>query len=125
MRRRGWTGFAASACLGAILLWSFATTDVDLSRLLSAGPRIVEFLGRMFPPDPSVKAEIIQGGAETLRIAILGTLGAVILSAPLGMLASETMAPPAIHRPIRTVLALVRAVPLLLVAMLMGHPSCR
>jgi len=119
MRRRGWTGFAASACLGAILLWSFATTDVDLSRLLSAGPRIVEFLGRMFPPDPSVKAEIIQGGAETLRIAILGTLGAVILSAPLGMLASETMAPPAIHRPIRTVLALVRAVPLLLVAMLM------
>lgn len=119
IRHRGWGGFMTSVFLGAVVLWAFATSDMDLSRILSAGPRIADFLGRMVPPDPNVMTEIVDGTAETLRIAILGTLGAVILSVPLGLAASETMAPPMIHRTIRTLLALIRAIPLLLVAMLM------
>ncbi len=107
------------ALIAGAVLWSLITTDVELSRLLSAGPRIADFLARMLPPDPSVMNEIIQGSAETLRIAVLGTLGAVILSAPFAMLASETMSPPLIHRPVRMLLALIRAIPLILVAMLM------
>ncbi|PWE30010.1 phosphonate ABC transporter, permease protein PhnE [Maritimibacter sp. 55A14] len=118
-RSGGWAGFLTGAVFAAIVLWSFATSDMELSRLLSAGPRIVEFLSRMMPPDPTVVTEIVDGTAETLRIAILGTLGAVILSVPLGLAASETMAPPVIHRSVRTLLALIRAIPLLLVAMLM------
>ncbi len=116
---RGFGGFATSALIAGAILWSFATTDVELSRLMSAGPRIADFLGRMFPPDPTVMAEIKKGSAETLRIAILGSLGAVILSIPLGILASETMVSPAVFRPIRTLLAFIRATPLILVAMLM------
>ena len=87
----GFGGFAAGALVAGAVLWSIVTADVELSRVLAAGPRIAEFLGRMFPPDPSVMNEILKGGAETLRIAILGTLGAVVLSVPLGILASETM----------------------------------
>lgn len=119
IRHGGWGGFLTGVFLGAVVLWSFATSDMDLSRLRSAGPRIAEFVGRMIPPDPTVMAEIVDGTAETLRIAILGTLGAVILSVPLGLAASETMAPPVVYRSVRTLLALVRAIPLLLVAMLM------
>lgn len=119
MRTRGLGGFAAGTLVAGTVLWSLATTEVDPSRLLSAGPRIAEFLGRMIPPDPSVMDEILEGGAETLRIAVLGTLGAVILSVPLGIMASETIAPAALYRSVRTLLALIRAVPLLLVAMLM------
>lgn len=119
MGRRGYGGYAASALVAGAVLWSLVTSDMDPSRLLSAGPRIADFLGRMLPPDPSVMKEIIQGSAETLRIAILGTLGAVILSLPLAILASETMVPAAVHRPVRMVLALIRAIPLILVAMLM------
>ncbi len=119
MRSRGFGGFAAGAFVAGVVLWSFATTDVELSRLLSAGPRIANFLGRMFPPDPTVMSEIVKGSAETLRIAILGSLGAVIFSVPLGILASETMVSPAIYRSIRTLLAFIRAIPLILVAMLM------
>lgn len=120
MKRNGnWSGFLTGVILGGLVLWSFLTSDLELSRLLSAGPRIAEFLGRMMPPDPTVMAEIAQGTAETLRIAILGTLGAVILSIPLGLAASETMAPAVLHRSVRTLLALIRAIPLLLVAMLM------
>lgn len=119
MRPRGYGGFAAGALVAGAVLWSFATAEVELSRLLSAGPRIAGFFARMFPPDPTVWNEILKGSAETLRIAVLGSLGAVILSVPLGVLASETMVPPALHRPVRALLALIRAVPLILVAMLM------
>ena len=119
MRSRGFGGFAAGALVAGAILWSFATTDVELSRLQSAGPRIADFLGRMVPPDPTVMNEILKGSAETLRIAILGSLGAVLLSVPLGIFASETMASPALYRPVRTLLAFIRAIPLILVAMLM------
>lgn len=119
MRGRDLGGFAAGALVAGAVLWSFATADVELSRLAASGPRIADFLGRMVPPDLTVTREILDGSAETLRIAILGTLGAVILSVPLGILASETMAPPLVHRPIRTALAFIRAIPLILVAMLM------
>ncbi|MCA1337898.1 phosphonate ABC transporter, permease protein PhnE [Pseudooceanicola marinus] len=92
---------------------------MDLSRFCSAGPRIADFLGRMVPPDPTVMNEIVKGSAETLRIAILGSLGAVFLSVPLGIFASETMVSSAVYRPVRTLLAFIRAIPLILVAMLM------
>ncbi|MEQ9227757.1 MAG: ABC transporter permease subunit, partial [Parvibaculum sp.] len=119
MAFRGFGGFATSGLIAAAILWSFATADVELSRLMSAGPRIADFLGRMFPPDPTVMAEIKKGSAETLRIAILGSLGAVVLSVPFGILASETMVSSAVFRSIRTLLAFIRAIPLILVAMLM------
>ena len=119
MRSRDLGGFWAGLLVAGVVLWSLITTDVELSRLLSAGPRIADFLGRMFPPDPTIMDEIWKGSAETLRIAILGTLGAVFFSAPLGILASETMVSAAVHRPVRTVLAFIRAIPLILVAMLM------
>lgn len=108
-----------SLLVAAVVLWAAATTDADLGRLLSSGERIADFLGRMVPPDLSVMPEVIKGVAETLRIAILGTLGAVILSVPLGLMAASTLSPAWLHRPVRTLLALIRAIPLILVAMLM------
>lgn len=119
MRSRGLGGFAASSIVAGAVLWSLVTTDVELSRLISAGPRIADFIGRMIPPDPTVMSEIMRGSAETLRIAILGSVGAIVLSIPLGIAASETMVSPAVFRPVRTLLALIRAIPLILVAMLM------
>lgn len=111
MQLRGFGGFATGTLITGAITWSFITTDVELSRLVSAGLWIADFLNRMFPPDPTVMAEIKKGSAETLRIAILGTLGAMILSIPLGILASETMALRAIFQPVRILLAFSRAVP--------------
>ncbi len=118
-RSRDFGGVAASLLVAGVILWSLVTADVEISRLLSSPPRIADFLGRMFPPDPTVVREIIAGGAETLRIAIIGTLGAILFSVPLGILASETMSPPTVYRSVRLILALIRAIPLILVAMLM------
>ena len=119
MAPRDFGGFVTSSLIAIAILWSLVTTDVELSRLASAGPRITDFIGRMFPPDPTVMTEIKKGSAETLRIAILGSLGAVLLSTPLAILASETMVSRAVFGPVRALLAFIRAVPLILVTMLM------
>ncbi|GAB5377781.1 MAG: phosphonate ABC transporter, permease protein PhnE [Acuticoccus sp.] len=116
---RGWSGFGAGLALAAAVLWSLATADMELSRLVSAGPRIAEFLGRMVPPDPTVLPRSSTVLPRRCASPFLGTLGAVILSVPLGLAASETMAPPVVYRAVRTLLAFIRAIPLLLVAMLM------
>lgn len=108
-----WTALALA------ILWSLTSADMGLDKLPGAGPRLGEFLGRMLPPDLSVWPEVLNGLAETLRIAILGTLFAVILSAGLAVLAAESMMPPAVWRPVRAALAVIRSIPLILVAMLM------
>lgn len=105
--------------IAAVLLWAMATADVDLARLGASGPRLADFLDRMMPPDLSVWPEVTRGMLETLRIAVIGTFGGVILSAILGPLAASTITPPWVHGPVRAVLAVLRAVPLILVAMLM------
>ncbi len=108
-----------SIFVAAVVVWAAATTEVDWARLGASGPRILEFLGRMLPPDFSVMPEVVRGLAETLRISVLGTLGCVLASLLLGPLAAERLAPAWVHRPVRSLLALIRAIPLLLVAMLM------
>ncbi len=105
--------------LALAILWSLSSADMGLEKLPGAGSRLTEFLGRMIPPDLSIWPEVLRGLAETLRIAILGTLFAIILSAGLAVLAAETLVPPAIWRPVRGMLAVIRSIPLILVAMLM------
>jgi phosphonate transport system permease protein len=118
-KRSAWPASLPSLAIAAAVVWAAATTDIAWDRLAEAGPRLWEFLGRMLPPDASVMPEVARGLAETLRIAILGTLGCVVASLVLGPLASERLAPAWVHRPVRTLLAAIRAIPLLLVAMLM------
>lgn len=105
--------------IGGALIWAALSTDISTKKLSSAAPRLVDFLTRMFPPDWSVWPEIVKGLLETLRIAILGTFFSVILSAGLAMLASEKLFPSPVWRATRTLLAMMRAVPLIVVAMLM------
>ena len=118
-RVASWGALWPSLLIGGAVLWAGFTADIELSRLADASGRIAEFLGRMLPPDPSVMPEVLKGTAETLRIAILGSLGCILASVVLGPLAAESLTPPAIHRPVKLLLALIRAVPLILVAMLM------
>ncbi|MBI1495431.1 phosphonate ABC transporter, permease protein PhnE [Halocynthiibacter styelae] len=105
--------------IGGAILWAGFSADIGTDKLGSAAPRLGNFLARMFPPDWSVWPEILKGLLETLRIAILGTFFAVLLSAVLGVLAAEALFPGYIWRPVRSGLAIIRAIPLIVVAMLM------
>ena len=119
-RARSWAAGAwPSLLIAGAVLWALATTDIDMDRATSAGPRLYSFLERMFPPDLSVWPEVWDGMAETLRIAVIGTAGCIVLSAGLGPLAADRLSPKFIAGPVRMLLAFLRAVPLILVAMLM------
>lgn len=118
-RAAGRSSLLVGICVVGIVLWAGATSDMPPDRLASSGSWIADFLGRMLPPNTSVLPEIWKGTTETLRIAILGTLGSVVLSVPLGLMASATLSPAWLNRPVRLLLAVVRAIPLILVAMLM------
>lgn len=118
-RQRSWPQFALSLALAALVIWSWHGSDIDLDKLSSSGARIVDFLGRMIPPDLSVLPVVIHSSAETLRIAVLGTCGCIVLSIVLGVLAAETLTPRWVHLPVKWLLATVRGIPLILVAMLM------
>lgn len=118
-RDRAWGSFAWSLVVMLVVFWAGFSTDIDSERLGDSGRRLVDFLQRMWPPDFSVMPEVITGTAETLRIAILGTLGCIVLSAVFGLLAAETVTPAWVNRPVKFILAIIRAIPMILVAMLM------
>lgn len=118
-RSNRWRALMPSLAIGAVLLWASITTDIDPERLAAAGARMTDFLGRMVPPDLSVLPEVYAATLETMRIAILGTAGCIALSAFFGVLAAETITPRIVYAPVRTLLAFMRAIPLILVAMLM------
>lgn len=120
-RERGsaWGSFSLGLALTAVVVWSWMSSDIELSRLAASGERIAGFLARMVPPDLSVLPVVIGASAETLRIAVLGTVGCILLSLLLGPLAAANLTPRYIHLPMTWLLATIRAVPLILVAMLM------
>jgi len=118
-RSRSYAPFLLSLALAALIVWSWSGSDIELDKLASSGGRIAEFLGRMLPPDFSVLPVVIESSAETLRIAVLGTLGCVLLSIVFGLLAAETLTPRWLHLPVQWCLATIRGIPLILVAMLM------
>ncbi len=117
--RQSWGQFSLSIALAMLILWSWHGSDIDLARLVASGERIAEFLSRMMPPDLSVLPVVVESSAETLRIAVLGTAGCVLLSIVLGLLAARTLTPRWVHVPIKGLLAVIRGIPLILVAMLM------
>ncbi len=104
--------------LAVAVAWAWHGTGFELGRLGGSLKPLGEFLGRMTPPDLSVFDVAMKSTFETLQIAVLGTFLAVVLSIPPALLAASNLTPPWIHQPVRWLLALVRGIPLLLLALM-------
>ena len=107
-----WAGF------GVLALVSFRWSEFDLEVLASSGPRFAEFFERLVPPDWSVTDLVIRSTIETLMIALAGTTLAVIVSLPIGFLAATNVTPIWVAAPIKTILGAIRAIPLIVVAVI-------
>lgn len=80
---------AVLAGLFALGVWRL---DIDFDRLVAGFGQLFTFVGMMFPPATARGASwptILQGLAETLAIAFLGTMLAALLALPLGFLAAR------------------------------------
>jgi phosphonate transport system permease protein len=116
-RKRGipssfWLGLVVLILLG----WSFSGLEIDGGRLMSLPKTVARMFGRFFPPDVEYgRQSVVPAVLESIQIAWFGTLVGATLSLPLGLLASANLFPRA-TRLVKPVLAAVRAVPELLLA---------
>jgi len=78
---------------------------------------LLRFLERFFPPDPSVLPLTLESLVETVRIAVVATAVAVVVSLPLAAAAARNLAPVWMVVTTRMLLNGVRTVPSLIWAL--------
>lgn len=127
-RRHAVWWLLAALTLGA-LVWSIIGTEISLISLHRAWPNIGEFLHRMWPPDLTWETTEARpfspplrlaaaAVAVTLQISLLGTALGAAGGLVLGLLSAENLTPDWVHHPIKVLLALLRSLPIILLALL-------
>lgn len=112
------------AVAAAILIpaaWSALGLEISLERLLSAPADVFNILRRMFPPDLSAEAlqRAVPKMLESIYIAWIGTMIGAVVSFPLAFFAAKNITPTWVNTGIRQLLNAIRAIPELLVAMVL------
>lgn len=101
-----------------LIAWAWAGSDFRLAKLINGMPRLIEFFNRMVPPDVSVAQTVVVATVETIQIALFGTVLSIAASFWLGLLAAVNLTPRWIHEPTKWLLSLLRAIPLILLALM-------
>ena len=120
---------ALATAILILLVWSWIGTEMNLSELVRSGPGIADFLDRMFPPDLAWRTDEarpfplplrLAGSVVgvTLQISLLGTAMGTLAALLLGLIAAENLTPQWVHHPVKIILALLRSIPVLLLALL-------
>ncbi len=109
---------ATTLAVVALLAWAWSGTDFRPDKLLAGLPRLAEFLRRMVPPDVAVARTVVAATAETLQIALFGTALAAAGSFVLGLMAAVNLSPRWLHQPVKGLLSILRAIPIILLALM-------
>jgi phosphonate transport system permease protein len=72
---------------------SWSLLNVNYSFLGTAPQEMGDLFARMYPPDVAYSTEIAGPLIETVHIAVLGTVLAVVISVPVALLGAENTAP--------------------------------
>jgi len=116
-RPRGVPGWVWVAAILALLVgWAFTGLEISGSRLAGLPAMLARTVGRFFPADVDYgRQTVVPAILESIQIAWFGTLVGATLSLPLGLLAAANLFPRA-SRALKPVLAMIRAVPEILLA---------
>jgi phosphonate transport system permease protein len=104
--------------LVALIAWAWAGADFQLAKLVTGLPRLADFFSRMVPPDTTVAKTVVLSSGETVQIALFGTMLSAAASFLLGVLAAVNLTPPWVHQPIKWLLSILRAIPMILLALM-------
>jgi len=85
--------YSAFFLVAALLGWTFSTIDIFWPWVWSAPEEISDLFSRMIPPNPLTIPEILPALIETINIASIGTLFAVILALPVAYFAAINVSP--------------------------------
>ena len=101
-----------------IVAWAWTGSEFHLEKLFASFPRMADFFGRMFPPDMSVAKTVFVSTTETIQIALFGTFLSIFFSFLLGLMAAENISPGWISHPTKGFLAVLRGIPIILLALM-------
>lgn len=101
-----------------LIAWAWSGTDFNIKKLLSSMPRMADFFGRLVPPDMSVATTVFVSTGETVQIALFGTFISAVVSFFFGLLAAENISPRWVSQPIKWFLAVLRGIPVILLALM-------
>ncbi|MDR1035715.1 MAG: phosphonate ABC transporter, permease protein PhnE [Deltaproteobacteria bacterium] len=107
-------------CLGiaGVLAWSWRGAEIRPLDLFRDAGNMAELAADFFPPDFTDIRLYLKEMLVTLHIALWGTVLAVILSVPLGLMSSENVAPLWLRQPVRRLMDASRAINEMVFAML-------
>ncbi len=112
--------FPASLWIAVVLLvllgWAAMGLDIDGERLAGLPGTLARLAGFFFPPDVDYgRQSVVPAILESIQIAWFGTLIGAVLSLPMGLMAAQNLFP-RLGRLVKPVLAMIRAVPEILLA---------
>jgi len=121
--RPQWGWKTLSVIVGLISATTLTMVDLEVNPLeifRNTSEYLVDVIGRMLPPDFSNLTGLLLSMLETIQMAFLGTLLAIILSIPIGLFSARNMAPNrAIFYICRTITIFFRAIPEFIMAMIL------
>ncbi|MEO7404942.1 MAG: phosphonate ABC transporter, permease protein PhnE [Burkholderiales bacterium] len=116
--KTSWAALAAWGIGLAVLAWSWRGADMRPLDLLRDADNMREYASGFFPPNFRDWRNYLAEMIVTLQIALWGTVLAVVLAVPFGLLSSANIAPWWIHQPVRRLMDASRAINEIVFAML-------
>ena len=109
-----------SIIVGAIVLAATARLNIAWTELGDVPGRIVHYLGLMFSePNWEKLPRALMETWRSISMAWLGAIGCVVISIPLGMLATRGVGPTWLRYGLRGLFAVIRAVPEVIIALIL------
>ena len=116
-RRRSRTPFIVAALI-LVILWALKMTEFDLMVIIDRFTKMLDLLKKIFQPNWEFFPKVISPLLDTIKMSILGTVIGCAIALPVSILASSNINP---NVPIvsvcRFVLALIRTLPTLVIAL--------
>ena len=116
--QHGWLYYAAWAAAIAVLAWAWRGAEIRPLDLIKDSGNIGTYAKEFFPPDFRDWRIYAKEMVVTVQIALWGTVLAVILAVPMGLLCSANITPPWLHQPVRRLMDGCRAINEMVFAML-------
>ena len=106
-----------------VFLWAVLGVGIKWDRLLNLPSRLIDIFGFMFlPPDWSFLGEAVEQMLVSIAMAWIGTIIGALLSLPMGFLAARNVSGGIFSTIARMVLNAIRAVPELILAIVVFVP---
>lgn len=106
--------------VGGVILGAAVSLPIPWNDLGSLPGQVAHYLGLMFAsPDWEMLPQALFETWRSISMAWIGAIGCVVVSIPLGMLAANGVGPLWVRLPLRGLFAVIRAVPEVIIALLL------